>query len=421
MKVKSIQLDAVWKKAALLVVPAVLLASSWFVMRWSVAGSAVQRVDTPELAVYLTNLGPDDPQTHSMAAIYLEKSFDEKDIERALREMEIAASLTPGNYALWLDLGRARERSGDPQGAELALRRSLALAPHYSRVQWALGNLLLRQDRIEEAFVEIRKAVSGDPAFAGPAASTAWQFFDGDVARIRAGMGSSVKFNAELAALLAREKRFDEALAIWSELPAAEKRTSLKEAGANLLAKFLEARRFRNAASVSAELNDDGAKVSSVANGGFESPVRPEGAGAFEWQLAYGLQPQIVISTGQKHGGDKSLLLVFNAQDAKDFRTVSQTIAVAPGRMYELEFFYRAELKTSAVFKWEIIDAADSKPIAASEPTEAQAEWRRVVVRFKAPDQSDGVTIRLTRDGCGQVCAVTGNLWVEDFVLREAR
>jgi hypothetical protein len=35
-----------------------------------------------------------------------------------------------------------------------------------------------------------------------------------------------------------------------------------------------------------------------------------------------------------------------------------------------------------------------------------------------APETRDGIVIRLLRDGCGQVCSVSGNLWFDDFSLR---
>ena len=176
---------------------AVCLLAAWSFSKWGMASSASVRAERAEIAQFLTELAPDDPQTHYAAAVLLEKSFEPSDIERSLQELEIATGLAPENYLYWLDLGRARERAGDPEGAERALRRALHLAPNYSRVQWALGNALLRQGRVDEAFQEITKAVSSDPAsFASPAAVTAWQFFGGDVGRIRQFSGSSALFDA---------------------------------------------------------------------------------------------------------------------------------------------------------------------------------------------------------------------------------
>lgn len=416
MTTRSIKIDSTWKTAVLVIVVVALIPATWLVTRWCMAGSAVSRSSDAELALYLTGLAPDDPLTHHAAAVQLEKSFDPGDIEKALRQYEITTALAPENYQFWLDLGRARDRNGDAEGAEGALRRSLDLAPHYSRVQWALGNNLLRQGRIEEAFAEIRKAVAGDPTFAAPAAAAAWQFFDGDLARIRGAMGASSQFDAALVALLARQNRFDQAMELWRSIGPAEKKASLKETGKAILEKLLEAKRYRDAAVVSTEISE-AHEIGQVTNGGFEAAVKPEGAGTFEWQIGAGLQPQIVLNNSQKHGGSNSLLLIFNAADAKEFRSVSQTVAVEPSRNYELEVFYRSDLKTSAVFKWEVTDAAGAQ-IAVTEPVSLKAEWTRLSTRFTVPGNSDGVVIRLMREGCSQVCAISGSLWFDDVALK---
>lgn len=417
MTTRSIKIDSAWKTAILVIVVVALLPVAWLVTRWCMAGSAVSRSGDAELALYLTELAPDDPQTHHALAVHLEKSFDPGDIEKALRQYEITAALAPENYQFWFDLGRARDRSGDAEGAERALRRSLALAPNYSRVQWALGNNLLRQGRIEEAFVEIRRAVTGDSTFAAPAAAAAWQFFDGDLTRIRGAMGASSQFDAALVALLTRENRFDQAMELWRNLGPGEKKASLKETGKAILEKLIEAKRFRDAAIVSTEISE-AHEIGQVTNGGFESAVKPDGAGIFEWQIGAGLQPQIVLNNSQKHGGSNSLLLIFNATDAKEFRAVSQTVAVEPSRNYELEVFYRSDLKTSAVFKWEAVDAGTGTQLAVTEPVAVKADWTRLSTRFTVPASGDGIVIRLVREGCSQVCAISGSLWFDDVALK---
>ena len=422
MPIQSIKIDAVWKKAVLAICGAAFAFAGWQFAKWGLASSAASRAGDVDVALYLTGLAPADPQTHYAAAVFLEKSFDPKDIEKALQELETATAVSPNNYLLWLELGRARERSGDAEGAERALRQALALAPNYSRVQWALGNALLRQGRTEDAFAEIRKAVVGDPALADSAATTAWLFFDGDINAIRKAMDGSARFESSLAALLMREKRFDEALEIWNKIPADEKKTFHKATGSLLAAKLLEGKRFRSAVQVTNEIGAvDGLQPEKINNGGFESAVKSEGAGPFEWQIAPGLHPQIALSGGQKHGGSNSLYLIFNATDAKEFRTVSQTVAVEPGATYRLEVSYRSDLKTAAVFKWQILDAADGKLIASTEGNAPRAEWTPLHAEFKVPAESDGITIRLVREGCGQVCNISGNLWFDDLSLQRLK
>jgi tetratricopeptide (TPR) repeat protein len=418
---KSLKIDTVWKKAILVVIGGSCLIGSWAFTKWGMANSAAVRAGDPDVAQFLTELAPNDPQTHYSAAVLLEKSFEQNDIARSLEEFEIAAGLAPENYLYWLDLGRARERSGDPAGAERALRKSLEMAPNYSRVQWALGNALLRQGRVDEAFAEIKRAVAADPvAFANPAAVTAWQFFGSDVDAIRSAAGGSIQFDGELASLLLRDKRFDEAAELWNALPADERRTSLAQIGATFVEKLLAEKRFRDASNIAAGLSDDiGMKVGQVTNGGFETAVKPTGSGPFEWTIAPGLQPQIVLSSAQKRGGNNSLLIIFNSTDGKAFRNVSQLVAVQPNASYELEIFYRADLKTTAAFKWEILDAADSRRIAVSDAIANTSEWVPLHLKFRT-SSTDGMILRLIRENCGQVCPVTGSVLFDDITLRSA-
>jgi tetratricopeptide (TPR) repeat protein len=295
----------------------------------------------------------------------------------------------------------------------------LELAPNYSRVQWALGNALLRQGRVEEAFVEIKKSVAADPVlFANAAAATAWQFFDGDTAAIRRAVGDSPAFDASLASILAERKRFDEAMEVWRSLSAEEKKGPLAETGKMLAGRLMSEGMYRDAAEVLADVKagPDAPRVGQVMNGGFESAVRPDNPGPFEWQIAPGLQPQIVLSNAQKHGGNNSLLFVFNSGDGKDFRTVSQVVAVEPHQTWELQVFYRADLKTSALFKWEVADAHTGKRLALSDAIPIQSDWAELRVKF-IPEETDGVVIRLVREGCGPVCPVSGNLWFDDIAV----
>ena len=387
------------------------------------ASSAAVRAENADVARFLTGLAPDDPQTHYSAAVLLEKSFEPADIEASLEEYEIAAGLAPENFLFWFDLGRARERNGDSTGAERALRRAMELAPNYARVHWALGNTLLRQGRVDEGFAEIKKAAAADPAaFAAPTANTAWQFFDQDVAAIRQVPGGSVHIEAALVSLMIREKRIDDAVAIWNAIPVADRQSSLRETGKALLTALLAEKRFRLAIELATTLGESGdAKPEQITNGGFETAVKPTGAGLFEWVIAAGLQPQIVLSSGQKHGGNNSLLLIFSSNDGKDFRSVSQLISVQPGTSYEIEIFYRSDLKTSASFKWQVTDAADeTRILVVSEPTANGPEWSSLLLKFQSSPESDGIILRLIRENCGPVCPVNGSVTFDDISIRRA-
>ena len=421
MPTKSLKIDTIWKKIILVIAGAACVFASYAFSKWGMASSAAVRAEDADVAEFLTTLAPDDPQTHYSAAVLREKSFEQADILRSLNQLEIATGLAPENYLFWLDLGRARERSGDAAGAERALRRALELAPNYAHVRWALGNNLLRQGRVEEAFEQIKMAVAGNPAsFAGSAAVAAWQFFDADIDRVRQVIGGSAEFDGALTALLIREKRFGDAMQIWNVLPAERKRVSpLRETGQLFVDKLLAEKKFRPALEIATGLSDDAAaKPGEITNGGFESAVKPTGAGPFEWQIAPGLQPQIVLNNGQKHGGSNSLAFIFNSNDGKEFRSISQLVVVQPGAAYDLEIYYRSDIKTTALFKWEIVDAADGKQLAASDPISNRAEWTQLRLSFRSV--SDGVVLRLIRENCSQICPVTGSIGFDDVALRAA-
>ena len=276
---KTVRIDSAPKLTAIAVAAVFIVFAAFWSAKWGLANTAALRADVKEVAVYTTELAPDDPQTHFTAAILLEKSFDPGDFQRALTEYERATALAPNNYNLWLELGHARERNGDSEGAGNAMRRALDLALNYSRVQWALGNTLVRQERIEEGFALIRKAVAGDPTFTDPAAITAWQILDGNLGLVRNLLGDSPRLNASLALILAKQKRFDESLAVWNAIHPAEKSSDLKETGKSLLEQFSQAKRYRDMAQMTAELAGSGdATIGQLTNGGFEEGLRASGS-----------------------------------------------------------------------------------------------------------------------------------------------
>jgi hypothetical protein len=57
-------------------------------------------------------------------------------------------------------LGKARNLNGDTEGSLAAYRRALDLALIYSSVQWALGNALVRQGKVDDGIALVGKAAS---------------------------------------------------------------------------------------------------------------------------------------------------------------------------------------------------------------------------------------------------------------------
>ena len=421
MPVKTFKIENVKHLAVLVCAGLLCAALAAFAVKWCFANTVAARSDSKELADFTTRLAPADPQAHYALAVLSERTFLPEDFEKSLAAYETAAALSPNDYLLWLELGKARERSGDAAGAENALRKALELAPHYSTIHWTLGNALFRQGRADEGFAFIRRAAEADDKFVAPAISTARQISGGDFSQILQMFGDAPRLRAALAVSLAGEKRFDEALQVWNALPAAEKRTSLKESGGQIYSRLLEEKRFREAMAVQASIEDEqNFAAGKINNGDFESNIKSQNAGLFEWQIAQGLQPQIGVDDQQRRGGTQSLVIFFNSSTGKEFRQISQTVAVEAGKSYALEAFYKSDLKAPATLRWEIADAADGKVLASTEPVAEKADWASLSAEFTASENTQAIVVRLARADCkSPICPIAGRVWFDDFALRE--
>jgi hypothetical protein len=254
--------------------------------------------------------------------------------------------------------------------------------------------------------------------YAVPAVNAAAQVFDGNTAEIRRAIGDNANVNAALVGWLAGRKQLDEATEIWNALPPDERQTTLKDKGNALFNQLVGAKRYALAAGVFAD-DPTQVKRGAIVNGGFESPIKAEGASIFEWQIANGSQPQVVISDGQKHSGNYSLWLVFNSRLSSEFPQVSQTVVVEPGRSYLFEAFYKEDMNGSGAMRWEILDAVDNKVLVTTDPTANTTNWQPMQAKFTVPQNSEAVIVRLALVNCvSEVCPMSGKVWFDDLSLK---
>lgn len=401
--------------------------AAYFFIKWNFANLIATRVDTtrPEaklVADWLVDAAPGDTETHYAAAVVYERTFEPEDLARSLAEYETSVAVAPHNYLVWVNLGRARDRSGDADGAEAAFAKALSLAPNYASVQWAYGNALIRHGKADAGFTMIAKAAAFDPKYADSASSIALQIMDGDVAEARRLLGDTPDTNAALAKVLASQKRYDDAFDSWSRLSLDDKTTAFKDTSMTLLAIFSAANKLRIAAAITGDLfGESGVKpvTGQIGNGSFESGLKLRDARPFEWNIAEGTDPQIGLSTAAKRSGNYSLWLTFDSFESKAFRSIFQTVAVVPGATYEFEGFYRADIKSKATFKWEMIDPTNSVRLAVSDDLALAGDWTTLRVKFTVPETTDGVLIRFIREGCGvAACPASGKIAFDDFSLK---
>lgn len=418
MALGTINTESVWARAVLFACLVGSFVATGFFVKWCFANAVSTRTDDKEVADIAVGLAPDDPQTHFAVAVMLEKTFDAGNIERSLAEYERAAELSPNNYLAWLELGKARDRSGDIDGAKAAFDRALMLAPAYSDVQWAYGNFLVRAGRTDEGFTLIRNAALAKPTLMPAAVTVADAIFDGNAARIRGLLGNDASVSLALAKMALGRKDYASAYAAWEQIPSDERRSELADVGRELANGFAAAKQFVAAANVTRDIAPDptnAPQVGVITNGGFET-LNLNSTELFDWRIGANAGQQIGLSADRKVSGTYCLHMIFNTTRAEEFREVSQTVAVESGGRYTLSGSYQADIKGGLV--WEIADASDGKVIARTAALASTAGWMAFQSNFAVPPTSSGVIIRLVRDGCTvSYCPIAGNIWFDDMRL----
>jgi tetratricopeptide (TPR) repeat protein len=321
-----------------------------------------------------------------------------------------------------------RERTGDAEGGEKAVRKAAELAPAYAQIRWTLGNMLLRRGEIDPAFVELRFAAAQNPIYAPPAVDAAMQIFAGEtVDSILRRAGNTPAARAATIKFLAKDGKFDQALQIWSAFSEQEKLAN-KDEGKSLFNSLLEGKKFRLAQTLYAQLpaTEDAEKISvgAISNPDFEGDriSTPTSPLPFAWFVSDGNEPTIAFDAATKRGGARSLQLAFRTISAQDLRQIYQTVTVESGARYRLDFYARtAGLKTSATVRWDVEDAADGKILASSPVVSTgDTDWQKLTVDFTATPKTEAVNIRLARAACTlSPCALVGRIWFDDFGLQK--
>lgn len=424
-QLKFIEMRALWRRALLLLPVLLAVAGAWYTLRWAVGNTIAT---TPELAADIeraraaVRLAPSDPQAHFTLGVRSREFLLPHELPKALQEYEQAVSLSPSDFRLWMDLGRAREQADDYAGGERALRRAVDLAPFYAAPRWSLGNLLLREGRLDEAFQELRRASDADPSLRPQVFNLASRMYNGSVGEIMTRAGDSAPARAQLIQYLINLERVDDAFKLWKGL-STEERGQQRDAGEALMRTLFAAKRFSSVLEVYRDLTPTaGANVGHVSNGSFEQAIGAPGTNLFDWQVASVMQAQIHLDAKNSHHGERSLRIIFNAPSAIDFRNVSQFVVVEPSTRYQLQFFIRTvDLKTASTLVTEIVDAADpSRLLAASEPIpDGRNEWQPMTVDFTTSPQTNAVTLRLNRAPCVTgACPIFGKVWYDNFDLQ---
>lgn len=356
---------------------------------------------------------PNDAAAHAGLGIIHQRTGKYAD---ACRELERAIQLRPRDYFLWMLLGVSRDLNKEPAAALSALRQSVALAPAYARPHWFLGNVLLRQGNVDEAFSELRIAASSDTSLLPNVIDLAWGISRRDTTRtIETIRPQTDKARMALAIFFANHNEGQAAISQYRSI-----QTLPGDEVHGLMNALMNARLFTEAYEVWTWLHHVSARMPIVINGSFENEIAL-GQKGFGWQIAENAT-NVTLSAdpSQFQSGSKSLRIDFRGDSNPVLAVVTQFVLVSPSTNYRLAFQSSAkQFVSNGALLLVVTDAADQKEpvLAQSTAISGSNSWRESTLDFKTGEKTTAVKLGLVRQACASPCPAFGTIWLDSFAI----
>jgi tetratricopeptide (TPR) repeat protein len=372
------------------------------------------------LANKAVQLARSDPEAYSARAAVLAKK---KRFTEATVDLKRALDLSPRDAELWINLGDELAQLEDTAGALRAYSEATRLAPHYARPHWLLGNCLLKAARIEDGFIELRKASTSSPSLFVNAIELAWQSYNGEAHAVEQALQpQTVHERIALALFFSKHGRSDEAVLLFRDagrLPKDERLSLLRE--------LLDSNKFVEAYEVwsAGRDNTDSRSLSgipSISNGGFEGEIVLDDPG-FGWRFAHQLENvSASIDVSEPRSGKQSLRIDWHGDPDRSVHIVEQLVLVAPKARYRMSFAARTKSLTTICPP--LITVFDPKAggkglLGQSSPlSQDSSGWCTYSTEFTTDDTTKVILIGVTREaGSNGPCPIFGSVWLDDFWL----
>jgi hypothetical protein len=393
---------------------------TWYSARTGYAALLTTKVasvnDLPRVAKAV-RLNPSDPQTHVLLGALLEVSNDRA---AANSQYQTAVSLRPDDYVLRLQLARGQELAGDTAGAIASASTAVKLAPFYSQPHWQLGNILVRAERHEGGFSELRLAAASKSTLWPSIVDLAWQISGGNVEYVLAAMQPHTP--DAYKALAVCFKKHGEHRAAIKMLVAGGEATLLERRA--YVGELITEKQFFDARFLWSGEHGHGPDPDmpeTLIDGGFEAETNLDEPG-FSWRAA-GSDKTITLSLDntKPQEGRTSLRVDFNGATNPDAEVISQLVLVSPKTSYRLYFAVRTDgLVSGGLPNVTVVDASDSQLFGQTGALPQNTNgWQPITIKFTTGASTTAIQISLRRQPCpAPQCPIFGKLWLDEFILR---
>ena len=369
-------------------------------------------------------LEPRDARNWYLLGRFYQYDFDQPDPNAALQAFLVSRSLDPLSAETLLDLATNYDDAGRIPEARASYLEAKRVYPLSAEVLWRYGNFLLRQNEIDAAFSEIRRAVELDPKRGAEAFSRCRRVVSDPDEILDKAIPPILDSYQDVLFDLANEGQLNLALKVWSRanvLPG----TVLPQGIAVLANALVQSDRSDDAAhfwqQATAKFPNPippDAPGSVLWDGGFESDFRLGGLG---WQYESQIQSlQVALDKQEKHSGNQSLRIMFTGRNNISFSGICHWVPVVPGSDYQFSFWVKTKsLTTEQGVRFSLQSYSGGKWSAVS-TTEIHGDqpWTNISLPWSALRDVHFVRVCVARapselaDG-----DIQGTAWIDDVSL----
>jgi len=311
----SLDLSNLWRRAALatLILAGCLMLLVVIASRFVIGTLGDDRILVTKnmIAVPATYFPNSARLNWRLAAAELSES--ERDLNDAKAHAARAIALSPYDYRMRVTLASIEEARGDRAAAEKSLVEARGLASHSWNVHYRLGNLLVREGKLDPAVEELRLAAAANRQILPGTLDLLWRASHEDVGMLKSVTGDGPKAKLALAQFLLNVSHPAEAAAVFGTIDRGTRLSSSSESSV-FLNGLVAAGQLELARELWSDTTGGERKATIVGNGGFELDLLKD-FGQFDWQFSRSEYARISIDPTVAHSGSRSLKIEFAGRD----------------------------------------------------------------------------------------------------------
>jgi len=351
--------------------------------------------------------------------------------DAAAAEYKKALLRAPCSLVHWRDWSRVNQRQGRMDSARKALETAEFLAPNDHLVQVEFGNLLLAENRPDDAARHHRRAIELTPSVAPAVYPAYWEMGWTPVQVAETLLTDDPKLLSRYWLQCLRRLDPKGTGELWESINRAHADALDAESHRRYFDFLIANKEYSQARSLWSAVaarfykqrpGDDPAKRGEFWNGHFEFPIVFEGG--LEWRIPKSLPPgaRAVITSAEGSKPNKSLWIHFDGKENTAFSHVRHSFFVEPGKSYRLRYHVRSLGLTTENGPYVKISVYSDPPLAVKgQVVRGTGEWT-FEQDFAVPAPAQWAEMSICRDRSLKLDnRIRGDVWFGEFILERVQ